>query len=89
MQNVANAGPIPQGNYAIGAPIDLEGGPCGPYVLPLTPAPANQMFGRFGFLIHGDSIAQPGTASRGCVILSRAIREAIAASGDRELTVVE
>ena len=89
MQNVADAGPIPRGNYTIGVPIDLAGGPHGPYVLPLTPNPANQMFGRFGFLIHGDSIAKPGAASLGCVILSRTIREAIAASGDRELTVVE
>jgi len=89
MQNVANTGPVPRGRYQIGAPMDLEGGPHGPFVLPLTPDPANQMFGRFGFLIHGDSIATPGFASRGCIIAGLPTREAIAASGDAELTVAE
>jgi hypothetical protein len=46
------------------------------------------MFGRSGFLIHGDSIIRPGTASRGCIILAREIREQIAASGDADLEVV-
>jgi hypothetical protein len=89
MQNVPNIGPVPQGRYTIGAPIDLGGGPHGPFVLPLTPDPANQMFGRFGFLIHGDSIANPGFASRGCIIAGLAIRQAIASSEDAELVVVE
>ena len=90
MQNVPDAGPIPQGRYTIGAPqcVD-EDGPHGPFVLPLTPDPANEMFGRSGFLIHGDSIKSPGFASRGCMIMGRSIRELIASSGDAELTVVE
>jgi hypothetical protein len=46
------------------------------------------MFGRDGFLIHGDSVEHPGTASHGCIIMSRAIREAIAQSDDHELNVV-
>jgi len=89
MQNVANVGPIPQGKYSIGAPQCVDSpGPHGPFILPLTPDSANQMFGRSGFLIHGDSIVQPGTASHGCIIMARLIRDAIAASGDQELTVV-
>jgi hypothetical protein len=89
MQNVANMGPIPQGRYSIGAPqcVNLPG-PHGPFVLPLTPDPANSMFGRAGFLIHGDSIAKPGSASRGCIVASRFIREMIARSGDKDLTVL-
>lgn len=82
-----NIGPVPRGLYKIGAPEDLEGGPHGPFILPLTPDPANQMFGRFGFLIHGDSISHSGLASRGCIILDGAIREQIAASGDGDLQV--
>ncbi|HLW75686.1 MAG TPA: tlde1 domain-containing protein, partial [Bryobacteraceae bacterium] len=66
MQEVEETGPIPQGRYTIGEPEDLEGGPHGPFILRLTPDSGNQMFGRSGFLIHGDSIAQPGMASRGC-----------------------
>ena len=43
----------------------------GPYVLPLTPLTVNNMFGREGFFIHGDSIDNPGNASNGCVVLNR------------------
>ena len=32
----------------------------GPYVMWLTPDPANEMFGRSGFGIHADEIANPG-----------------------------
>lgn len=78
-------GPIPRGRYAIGAPFN---GPS-PFSLRLTPAPENDMCGRDAFLIHGDSIAHPGTASQGCIILKRSEREAIDASGTRLLEVVE
>jgi hypothetical protein len=90
MQDQQNVGPIPQGSYSIGAPECVDSpGPHGPFVLRLTPDPANQMFGRDGFLIYGDSIVQPGRASQGCIIMGRIIREKIAASGDTALTVVE
>lgn len=89
MQDVHNVGPIPQGRYSIGQPEDLEGGPHGPFVLPLTPDPTNEMFGRSGFLIHGDSEAHPGQASQGCVIMSRPVRDAIQKWGDSELEVTE
>jgi len=59
----------------------------GPYVLPLTPSLNNQMFGRSGFLIHGDSVVNPGTASEGCIILPRAVRQQIWGAGDHVLQV--
>lgn len=86
MQRMANVGPIPQGLYYIGAPRDTDDH--GPYVLPLIPFPENEMFGRAGFLIHGDSIKAPGTASEGCIILGRLYREAIYKSNDRVLKVI-
>jgi len=85
--DVVDVGPLPAGHYKIGAPEDMEGGPHGPFVLPLTPDPANEMFGRSGFLIHGDT-DPPGNASEGCIILPREVREAIAASPDKHLEVV-
>ncbi|HLG99830.1 MAG TPA: tlde1 domain-containing protein [Bryobacteraceae bacterium] len=88
-QNIANVGPIPRGKYRIGGPEDLQGGPHGPYVLPLRPDPENEMFGRSGFLIHGDEIAHPGEASFGCIIMAREIREAITRWGDSDLEVIE
>jgi type VI secretion system (T6SS) effector TldE1-like protein len=78
-------GPIPRGRYTIGAPF---AGPS-PLSLRLTPDAANDMCGRDGFLIHGDSIAEPGTASHGCIILNRLQREQIAASPIKLLRVVE
>lgn len=85
-QHSPNVGPIPQGRYHVGAPQDTE--THGPFVLSLTPWDENQMYGRSGFLIHGDSKTAPGTASQGCIVLDRAIREKIAANGDMTLMVV-
>jgi len=86
-QSLHDLGPIPVGCYVVEEPKDTE--THGPYVLPLDPDPGNQMFGRAGFLIHGDSVAHPGTASKGCIILSRATRELVGQSADNLLDVVE
>lgn len=87
MQNLTNVGPIPQGNWTIcGPPFDSEDH--GPYVLRLQPAAETETFGRTGFLMHGDSKEHPGSASRGCIILPRAVREQVWTSGDHDLKVV-
>jgi len=85
MESVRNTGPLPAGLYTIGSPRNTVHSP---YTLPLTPYPANKMFGRSGFLIHGDKIGAPGTASQGCVILPRDIRTLIWTSGDHDLQVI-
>lgn len=85
MQAVRDVGPIPQGEYRIGAAFDSLA--MGPVVLPLYPVEPVKAFGRSGFFIHGDSIEHPGEASLGCIILPRDAREAIAASKDAQLTV--
>lgn len=88
-QDVIGVGPIPSGYYTIGRPTCVEvPGPHGPFVLPLTPDPKNEMHGRAGFLIHGDAILHAGSASHGCIILQRTIRNTIAGSGDASLAVV-
>jgi len=85
-QSIEGEGPIPVGRYTIGEPYtDPEKGPL---VFKLTPDPSNNMFGRSGFLIHGDSILHPGAASHGCIILGKIIRLFIANSVDRVLIVV-
>lgn len=43
----------------------------------LTPIPSNKMFRRNAFLIHGDSITAPGTASAGCIIFNSGPRKKI------------
>ena len=72
-QNQRNVGPIPRGDYTVGAPTRRRG----PMTLPLTPDPGNDMQGRSGFLVHGDNPAQNNTASEGCIILPPACRNGI------------
>ena len=85
-ENVQNVGPIPEGWYDIEAP---ENSPVhGPFALPLMPDVGNAMFGRSGFMIHGDSLEHPGQASAGCIIMPRFAREAIWNGGDHRLQVV-
>jgi hypothetical protein len=85
MQEVPNVGPIPVGRYDIGDPRDSQ--KVGPYALPLEPVDGTNTFGRTAFMIHGDSIVHPGTASEGCIILLRDARHQIGESDDRRLVV--
>lgn len=89
MQDVHGTGPLPVGIYRIGDAYDHPH--LGPITMNLTPDPANQMFGRDLFRIHGDSIDNPGFASDGCIVLNHGYRVAIdaaAQSADRLLEVV-
>jgi hypothetical protein len=87
MQAVANVGPIPQGDWTIvGPPVNTT--THGPFVLRLEPATSTNLFGRSGFLMHGDSIEAPGAASHGCIIMPRTVREQVWQSGDTVLQVV-
>jgi hypothetical protein len=84
-QGVGDVGPIPRGAYTIKDPVD-EPSLC---TLPLTPNPSNNMYGRSGFLIHGDSVQAPGWASQGCIILGLDARKKIAESSINDLLVVK
>ena len=92
MEGVRATGPIPRGKWKIRAPYNSPA--VGPYVLPVWAADDgvfDDVHGRTkrsAFRIHGDSIRAPGTASKGCIILPRAIRQQIWASGDRDLEVI-
>jgi hypothetical protein len=87
IENVPDVGPIPRGDWIItGPPIDSKDH--GPYVLKLHPNPTTDTRGRSGFLMHGDSKEHPGSASHGCVILPRAVREEVWLSADRDLKAV-
>lgn len=86
MQNVEGMGPLPVGFYTINAPYDHP--TVGKYAMPLFPDPANAMFRRTSFFMHGDSIAAPGTASHGCIVMPRFVREHVWGSGDHKIRVV-
>ena len=86
MQAVAMHGPLPQGDYEIGAAgTDPK---LGSLAMRLTPCTGDQMFARSGFFIHGDNPAMNHTASEGCIVLPHAARVAISESGDRMLRVI-
>jgi Protein of unknown function (DUF2778) len=85
MEAVRNVGPIPRGSYRIGPQHSHPSK--GPVVMGLAPV-GHTAHGRTGFLIHGDSVRAPGTASEGCIVLRRNIRQMIADSGDAVLEVV-
>lgn len=87
-QNVADVGPIPQGEWSIGSFFDDPGGK-GAMVAHLTPVAGTTTFGRSGFMIHGDNAALDHTASEGCIIMARGLREMVMASNDRVLIVAE
>ena len=84
-QSVPKVGPLPQGKYKFGTPVAQSH--LGPFAIPLIPDPANEMFGRSDFFVHGDTTPS-GNASEGCVIVPRSVRNAMAASPDNELEVI-
>lgn len=86
MQYAKGIGPVCVGMYVIGKPYDSKR--VGPYALPLDPMPGTDTKGRGDFRVHGDSKAAPGTASHGCIIVPRHIREQIWESGDHEMKVI-
>lgn len=83
LEGVRAVGPIPKGGYAIASPRTST--KTGPYVLDLT-AIGHNALGRSAFQIHGDNAR--GDASSGCIILPRAVREQIWASGLKVIEVV-
>lgn len=91
MQNVKSVGPLPCGRYKV-KPARLSTR-LGPITLNLEPDPANEMFGRDLFRIHGEvpPPALPGHASDGCIVLGHWDRlkiEAIRVNGDDDLEVI-
>ena len=81
-----NEGPIPRGTWSIGDPYQHPH--LGPVCLNLDPAEGTEAFGRSEFRIHGDNSDLNQTASHGCIILPRVVRQLIADSGDKVLEVV-
>jgi hypothetical protein len=93
-ENIPDEGPLPEGMWTIGPSFyNVEMG-CA-VVMRLTPDPDVNLKGRDAFsgglehfMIHGDSLENPGCASKGCIIMPRTARNEISASIDRRLSVV-
>jgi hypothetical protein len=91
MADVPNVGPTPPGTYDIGPPFTHP--LAGPVTMRLSPHPGTEEFGRAGFMIHGDTAAHAAdprpdnSASEGCIVLPRQIRQTVATSAVRVLLV--
>lgn len=79
MQGVEGVGPLPVGLYTRGTVIMQSH--LGPFAIPLVPDPSNDMLGRGGFYMHGDTTPS-GNASKGCIIMPRAVREGFYTSSE-------
>lgn len=70
-------GPLPRGSYRMHGPMDHPRlGPCVFYLEPLKP---KEMFGRSGFFIHGDNALRNFSASAGCIVAERVVRNRLKA----------
>lgn len=75
-------GPIPAGRWIVGTFFDHPHlGPCVSRLIPSSEPPKTETFGRTGFFIHGDNAEANHSASDGCIILARDLREKIRDSG--------
>ena len=72
---IHDVGPIPPGLYKLGAPYDSN--KTGPFTISLLPVDHDAMR-RDGFKIHGDNSKGDKSASHGCIIIPRHVREEIA-----------
>jgi RHS repeat-associated protein len=82
----SDAGPIPVGSYTVGKMFDYVG-KTGPGSMRLTPSALNDMLGRAGFLMHGDNSRHNFSASEGCIIMPKGVRDAVSNSGIHGLEV--
>lgn len=87
MQGIPNVGPLPRGKYTMMYVVEQHAA-LGPYAIFLQPDMENEMFGRSDFFVHGDRIGHPGTASEGCIVLSRAARGVLWESTDHRIEVI-
>ena len=92
LQAMVGYGPLPAGPWKI---VDLyNSAQVGPYALVLHAVDAtpgddrHDPTGRGAFRIHGDTAKGDRSASKGCLILPRPVRERIWKSGDRDLLVI-
>ena len=79
-------GPLPKGKYKFGYPGNHPH--LGPFAIPLIPYPENEMYNRDSFFCHGDNFQMNESASDGCIIMPRQVREEMWNSPIHDLEVV-
>ena len=85
LESTPDVGPIPKGLWQIGPAFTHQ--KAGPVTMRLQ-MQKGSLFGRSGFLIHGDNPKGDRSASNGCIILPRWARLEVAGSTVKSLLVV-
>ena len=75
-EGLRSKGPIPRGLYRMFY-VYKKHPKLGPYAIALRPVGHNCL-GRSGFMVHADSIRNPGAASQGCIIMPSDVRRLMA-----------
>lgn len=87
---VNNYGPLPAGTYTIGSEQDnvLRNGKTRDDSMRLYSDPGTWTYERGGLLIHDDNGVHNHSASEGCIVMDKKIRNKIGNSHDHILRVV-
>lgn len=86
MQHVRAVGPLPRGKWHIDGVYNSA--KVGPFALVLEPMEGTETFGRSAFRVHGDNSKGDKSASNGCLIFPRAIRDQMWQFKDHTIEVV-
>lgn len=78
MMFVRGLGPIPCGVWDMALP--MEHPRLGPVAIALNPRKGTDTQGRSEFFVHGDNQSMDRSASSGCIILDRKVRDKLAAA---------
>jgi hypothetical protein len=87
MDGVIRVGPIPQGRWRMEGVYNSA--QVGPYAIILFPGDGTNAKGRGAFRVHGDNSKGNKTASNGCMIFPRAVREQMWQFQDHIIDVVK
>lgn len=87
MQTVRAVGPLPRGKWRMEGVYNSA--KVGPYAIILVPMDDTETFGRYAFRVHGDNSKGNKSASNGCLIFPRSIREKMWQFKDHVIEVVE
>lgn len=82
-EGLRSKGPVPRGVYRMFY-VYKKHPKLGSYAIALKPV-GHRALGRSDFMVHADSVRNPGTASHGCIIMPLEVRKSMAAcvgSGD-------
>lgn len=86
-ESIRGVGPLPKGLWRMEGIYTSK--QVGPYAIILVPEDGTETYGRYAFRVHGDNSKGNKSASNGCLIFPRPIREQMWQFEDHKINVVE